>query len=855
MRSTSIRQTVKKTRIEEGPILEVIDPLKIYPHIETLTTDVNFDIYQHMKYNLKNSGSICEIHDSTLNMYCLNCKRSICEVCMESTHSNHSYLKKTDINPEIMFIRGIFHSLECNISKTEELVQTDKLIKAYKARAEEEFNEISMKLNELKSKRMREIENMFGGNTGDSKNLIKNVDKTKKCLINYIQTWTDFIDSKNNDDDNFIFLHLYDVFNECIQKNKEYNAVIEKIKTHYLQFQKSSEAKYSNILKEIEICLAQQKRNDINNSNLLILEAEDGNFPKKEEFKQKLGVQFEKLNEDLFSDIRNKVGKFEQHYEQFKVFVFESFKKGGSLAEIDRIVKAFEEKSSKKIQYNGAAGLKLSYSSKSRTRSAHSKKSRESSPSESKTKANAFTYANDKKENKLNSVDESEEKQKIFGSPNKGGSSSEEDTNRNLKLLVPEKEDIIVNIKNNLEKSRASRGISSLEKMFRPKPNLLHKREEFKYDKRRVTERSERTETSLVNHSVSAKQHNALSPGNTKKEEHGKLNHKLLENIKELEMQNELIKRKEDISIKIPLIRKYYAYSTLEFVQKNFNLSSKGFSSGLLFDNQNSQGNGSGEIMVKVIEGTNEVMIYSRNKRKIKRKKVNIEKLRFGTSIFPLGCRSITYNGKVYISGGKDLKGDKSLFWCYNIKEDKLSKLSDSKFPHSYHAIVFHENLRSILLIGGEQSSKCELYDIYMNIWSQLPDLLYPRAKVNLYIDKLGAYVYTIFGITGNLCKCEFSDVIEVLDLVDTSKGWAKIEYKNRSSVDLRKSDLKVFDLTGDKILLYGAIENRDYHHCHVVFDLKSFDMYRINEVDLESIKVKLAMPVELLIKSEKEDK
>lgn len=843
MRSSSKRTTVKKTRIEDSQT-DVIDFLKVYPHLENFITDMNFDLYQHMKYNLKNSGSVCEIHDSNLGLYCLSCKRSICDVCMESMHSNHSYLKKSNVCPEVLFISGIFHNLEKNIGKTEELVQTDKLIKTYKARAEQEFQEISMKLNELKSKRMREIESMFGGNAGDSKNLVKIVEKTKKCLTNYVQTWSDFFDSKNVDDDNFIFLHLYDIFNECFQKTKEYNAVVDKIKTHYNQFQKSSEAKYSNVLKEIEICLAQQKRNDINNSNLMILDAEDGQFPKKEEFKQKLNSQFDKLNEDLFTEVRSKVNMFEQHYEQFKVFVYDSFKKGGSLAEIDRIVKAFEEKSSKKIQYNGASGLKLSYSSKSRTRSAHSRHSRDSSPSDSKTKTIYTLAATERKNNRLNSVDEREEKQNLLGTPTHEESSSE-DSNQNIKQLVTDKENITVNFQ-----KKKKQNSNNLERMFRPKPNILYKRDE-------VRDKNLQQDRSSLNQTVSTtKQPVVTSPGN-KKEMHGKINLKLLENIKELEQQNELIKRKEDISIKIPLIRKYYAYSTLEFVQKNFNLCHKGYSSCLLFETENTQvqSSSNGEVIIKLIEGTCDLLVYSRGKQKRKKIKVNIEKLRFGLSVFPPGCRHIIYNGKVYISGGRDIKGDKNLFWCYSLKDNKLSKLVDSKFAHSYHAMVFHENLRSIILIGGENNSKCEVYDIYLNMWNALPDLNFPRAKINLYLDKLGAYIYTIFGIVGNLNKGEFSEVIEVLDLVDPSKGWAKIEYKNKSSVDLRKGDLKVFDLTGDKILLYGAVENREFNHCYLVFDLKSFDMYRINESDLETMKVKLALPVELLIKTDKEEK
>ena len=52
--------------------------------------------------------------------------------------------------------------------------------------------------------------------------------------------------------------------------------------------------------------------------------------------------------------------------------------------------------------------------------------------------------------------------------------------------------------------------------------------------------------------------------------------------------------------------------------------------------------------------------------------------------------------------------------------------------------------------------------------------------------------------------------------------------------------------------LLYGAVENRDTIHCHVVFDLRNFDIYKIEDKDLEYLKVRLSLPVEILVQSDK---
>ena len=106
---------------------------------------------------------------------------------------------------------------------------------------------------------------------------------------------------------------------------------------------------------------------------------------------------------------------------------------------------------------------------------------------------------------------------------------------------------------------------------------------------------------------------------------------------------------------------------------------------------------------------------------------------------------------KLYITGGKDNKGDKKAFWCYDIKEGKLEKLVDMAHARSFHTIVYHENLRSLMLFGGENNANCEMYDFFLNKWNPLPELRFPRANILIYLDKVGTFGYAICGIVGNI--------------------------------------------------------------------------------------------------------
>lgn len=932
MRNT-IKQKSLKAKTDNLSIPNKVDA-NIKP-ITSFPTDINFDLYYHLKYNIKNAEVKCELHDSDLTTYCLPCRRAICDVCLETYHSSHLKITKQDISVSSDYVKSLFKGLENTLKKTEDIVQPDKLVKQIKTRTEQEFLEIEIKLNELKSKRMREIESMFSNTVDDNNLLYKNLEKTKSSLINYINKYKEFVDFKGvPDDNNFLFLPLYDLLNEIFIKNSEYMNILEEMQNHFNKFNAQPEKKYLDILKSIEICLEKQKRTEISNANLQVIDAEDGSFNKRDEFKQKLAQQFSKLNEDLYSDIRCKVDKLSFHYENFKNFVFESVRKSGSLLEIDKAVKLFEEKTAKKINYSGNVSLKLSYSNKSKNKSTkymnsklnHSNEknndsidsnNKESNGTDSistpktnkkatfkinkppKTKLSGKSNNIKKLDNNLNkknelaAINESEEKQNnIFDTENldnininkengikqddkkkdnedqlnnsslNNSLNDNENTNNKTQGLSGfnnDKDEIIVNIKENAKKFHKlnNKEMKKLNNMFKPKQQYLPNAKDLQTSMisnnttKKTTRNNDKTidshATNITNLSTIQNNANNLNSENSN---YLKLNQKILENMKEIEAQSQLIKSREDISLNLSIVRKYYAFNTLEYIGKNYiTNSNKAVSSGNLFDMLKGESLRP-EDYIRINEGTNEMLIYSREKRKMVKIKVPIDKKTFGTTKFALGCRYILNGGNVYISGGKDFFGEKNYFWSYNIRENRLIKLQDSKFTHAYHSIFYHDNLRALVLIGGESNGYCEMYDLYLNIWNPLPDMLVPRAKVNIYVDKIGMYVYAIFGIEGSINKKEFSDVIEVLNMMDMTNGWARIEYNKKCLVDLKKTDLKVFELTPDKLMFYGAIENRDNIHCHLIFDLRNFDMYQINVEDLEKIKVNRALPIDVNLSS-----
>ena len=324
-----------------------------------------------------------------------------------------------------------------------------------------------------------------------------------------------------------------------------------------------------------------------------------------------------------------------------------------------------------------------------------------------------------------------------------------------------------------------------------------------------------------------------------------KVNNKLQESIKENQRLCSLIKRIDDITLVISTIRRFYSYQALEFIRKNFYKPNKGYSSNLLFANTGKEDQLVDDNL-RIYEGSADIQIYDREKRKLIRNTVEIDKKKFGSNIFPDGCRH-HYNGeKLYITGGKDGTGEKKLFWLYSIKDNKLTKLPDMNHTRSYHTMIFHENLKSILVIGGENNKTCEMYDFYLNAWNELPELNVGRSNISLYIDIVGSFAYAICGTLGNMYNAVNSDAIEMLDLVDMNQGWAKIDYRNKDNVDLTFSHTGVFPLTEDKILIYGGAESRQTKKCYAIFDLRTFSILKINEMVLEAMRVQASRNPEL---------
>lgn len=851
-----------------------------------LENDLMFDLYTNMKINIKCSSPNCEIHDSEFTHFCLQCKRPVCEICKESFHTNHPIQSKKYITFSVDNINNIFTQLENQLNSSRILVNSEDYKRELKDRISREFEEIEDLIQGLKRRKLSEIDTVFS-EVKSSKPLSKNVKDTKKEIIDYFNKFNEIFNSKDvKDEDHAIFLQTYDLYNSVSNTVNNYCGMINIIKEYYESYEKNSDCKYQGIRREIEKSLEEEKKAEIFTSNMSMFELLNTNnniiqsgssdlnvfkmqsneaikerLSPKDAFKKKVSTQFEKLNEDMFKDIKDKMTKTAEFIEIFKRTTFESFKKHGSLIDIEKAVKLFDEKTNKRTNFiKGKANLKFSPSQAkaysvsgvipngdiskiSMNKSANNQDQTVEVSSGNKVRRDSFgkhmqapqSFLKDK--NKENGSAKSHETSlspskdmKSFSEINNLESLKEEvetDSDNGCKEENKESESSLNETENDMDNESNEGDLINLENGFGTEKKLtLSEKKLLKMFKpmKKKTKTVTKLRTERKNKEGT-------------EENKYKVNSKLQEIIKENQKLCTMIKRKEDINLSVTTLRRYYSYLFLEFVRKTFFKTNQGCSLNLLEDS-----NQKDELIIKdsirVFEGTCDIQIYCRNKRKLIKNTITLEKKVHGISVFPSGARLFYTKDRVYITGGKDCNQEYKLFLMYSIKENRIYRLPDLVHARSYHTMVYHENLKNLLVFGGENNKTCEMFDFFLNTWNEIPDLNLPRANISIYIDKIGTFAYAFCGTTGSIANGHHCDAIELLDLVDMNQGWARVDYQNKANVDLKFSHTGVYPLTDDKLLIYGASDSRRMQKCFVIFNLRTFDVTKIDKELLENLRL-----------------
>ena len=282
----------------------------------------------------------------------------------------------------------------------------------------------------------------------------------------------------------------------------------------------------------------------------------------------------------------------------------------------------------------------------------------------------------------------------------------------------------------------------------------------------------------------------------------------------------------EEVKLDKEALQDYFAYEALNLVDSKFRIkkSKKQAEAEIEFDED--------VDLAKPIPGKAEIQVYDRKTNVIVKRNIKFDKNKHKYLYFLTGCRCVLIKDKLYIFGGVDKENNiTKIAWVYYIKENELKPMPEMIHPHAYHAVEFLEYYKSIVVIGGQNCTFCEIYDMKTGIWKDLPPLKIPRAHCILYLDKITHILYAFFGILGKIAEKNnnFSDALESLEFRKLALGWQRVDYNNRTDISFRTGISQLLPLNPDMILVYGGSCMREFVKKSAVYVLPKQEMVKID--------------------------
>ena len=291
----------------------------------------------------------------------------------------------------------------------------------------------------------------------------------------------------------------------------------------------------------------------------------------------------------------------------------------------------------------------------------------------------------------------------------------------------------------------------------------------------------------------------------------------------------------DDVKLDKESLQDFYAFEALNVINKNFRIkkSKKENETEIDFDEEID--------LAKPIPGKAEVQVYDRKSMNIVKRTIKFDKNKHKYLNFLNGCRSVLIKDRLYIFGGVDKENNTTkVAWVYYIKENELKPMPDMLHPHAYHGVQFLDYYKSIIIIGGENCTFCELYDMKTGLWRNLPEMKIPRAHCILYLDKITHKLFAFFGILGKIAERNnnFSDALECLEFRKLALGWYKVEYNNRAEISFRTGINQILPLNPEMLLVYGGSSMREFIKKAAVYVLPKNEMAKIDNKMFNEIRI-----------------
>ena len=699
-------QKIPENKINEENKEEEEDKMPEIPLEEA--NKYEFNLYKHLKENIKNKDKLCTDGISNESSYCLECKVSVCPKCpLFKVHNGHELVQKMPYYKcEKSFIDESFKDIDSIFSLNPSYLNVNKVKGELKMQITTQISQLINQLNKVKDVKLEEVENIFVGSENCVEKLRENELKVKKNLNEFLEKQKNFfcIDINEGVDSQNINPEASEVLKNLEGETASPMGMIQPNKdtvnsTFLLTYDLLKNTEYmNNLIRDIFIDIKENTERYINEFNAKTKEVEEAINKLITPFEGMFKYQY--LLCDFYSQINHKIKKYNQKIDDMKNIIFEKVNKRGGFDDIERD--------------NRIAGTQI---------------------------ATRF-------ENILNN-------QLI-----------DEDEATTIRSLMTKGK------KNRKYGAGASKAASIMT--------------------------------------------SSKMKGGTLMTGAGKDN--LALNLPKIYESPDEIKLNKDI------LQEYFIYEALNFVKKNFKKKKDNL------DELNEEFDGEVDI-AKPIPGTNEMQCYDKKTRGIVKKVVKFDKKVHKYTYFLNGCRTLLIKDRLYIIGGVDKENQVTkAAYVYYIRTNELKTMPDMLRPHAYHSVDFLDYYKSIVVVGGENISSCELYDMNTGSWRDLPEMKIPRAHCGIYLDKMNHAIYSFFGIVGNITdKNNYTDVLECLELRKLALGWYRIDYNNKAEMNFKSGINKILPLTPEMVLVYGATNMRDFAKKSAVYLIPKQEMIKID--------------------------
>ena len=797
-----------------------------------------FDAVSHFKENIIHFSKNCSEPIKDYSYYCFTCKHSVCNECGLYEHKEHLLIQRDNcLNYDNSFFNDISKVIEDGLNLDSKKSQIKKDIS-------KSISQLKEQLDIIEKDKLKEIDSIFKEIKANYESLKENYLKTKECIENYYKKNKKFFNikikktkqaesenqnilKKNAEDKNInssnknlnkpTFINYFNINDNDTGPNRDYENTVFLMNFELMNLCDNKNLQISEISNNINSKIANMSQLIENNTNEFIESLKKNYLSFDSEIIQKF--------DDFYWDIKVRCEKYNEHVVQFQNLIYDIYRRNGCLDKLKDLLSLFDSKNNKgkDVLFNQQFFIKMNDLSSLNTDVVKNmaKKLYISNGKIRTTSKGRFVS-----KTKLTSISEKkEENNKPLSKPlspdrRENETESKKPMTNNLMKnnlgtnQIPKRENIILN-QRLIQRFYAYSVLDFYSKYFK----IHFDPQAADYDEENNI---------YLNKDNLDNNNNPLDKGKNlgKNIQRGKSSGKNKINNKNGDIKN--VKSGD------------MASSGKSIIEKNGKPSHRGNIRTVSLLSNYSERYTELKEKVKPIIKTNYIQLFDPATTKITKIKVPLTKEEHGYTTFPDGCRHLLIDSDLYITGGTDNCGYPiNIVLLYNLEIGELTRLTNLNDNHSYHSVEYLENFDSIILIGGENSSSCEIMDLDSKKWTKLPSLNYPRANANIYYNNITSDLFVLFGMEGEMnSKTRNTDVIEVLELSDIMGGWMMVDYYKSVGLDLKGNYCITLPFTRDKLLVYGGSSARSLEkRLFALFDMIKNECIKVDSDTMDLIK------------------